>query len=212
MDGAGSQVAMEPGESLGERCRDEIGKDANQRRRPDALARHALAVEGEHVVGVAIAKASRIEPKQQPVQPLAANAAFGGVAMVGHAGCRRDDPALVAESHQRAQSLELRGEHAPAERGQPVVATPLVVLVGGRPLVLTRRSAVCLEPADRAVEISRLERDRAVGVLEDVLTDSVSVAVAGGEHGEHEQLDRLEREQRLDWRIGAGRPSVLSGI
>src|SRR6185503_9350369 len=109
---------------------------------------------------------------------------------------RRNDFSANAQLDERAQPLELRGEDAAAERCQAIVASPLVVVGERRATFGLVDQSVGFEATDGAIQVSRLELDRAVGVLDDVLANAVAVAVAGREHGEYEQLDGLQWELR----------------
>jgi len=120
-----------------------------------------------------------------------------------------DDAAFLTESHERAQTLELRGKNAPSEGREAIVAAALVVGVVATAARFVDELVV-LEAADRTIEVSRLERDLAVRVRENILPDSVAVSLAGGEHREDDDFDRFEREQRL-WRRAIGHDSSGRG-
>ena len=82
-----------------------------------------------------------------------------------------------------------------AERRKSVIPSSFVIAFRGR----TRRfveQAVGLEPANGSIEVAGLELDCAVCVLDDVLPNAVAMSVASGQHGEHENFDRLERYER----------------
>jgi hypothetical protein len=55
-----------------------------------------------------------------------------------------------------------------------------------------------LKVAKMPVQIACLGRDLAPGVFEDVLADPVPVPLTRGQHGEDQELDRLEREKRIE--------------
>jgi hypothetical protein len=116
-----------------------------------------------------------------------------------------DDSTFLAESHECAQTLELCGKHTASEWRQAIVAAALVVAVVA-PAARLVDQLVVLEAADGAIEISRLERDLAVRVRENILPDSVAVSLTGGEHREDDDFDGFEREQRL-WGRAIGHDS-----
>jgi hypothetical protein len=111
------------------------------------------------------------------------------------ASCRpwADDAAFLTEPHECTQTLELRGKYAPSEGRQAIVAAALVVGVVATAARFVDELVV-LEAPDRAVEISRLERDLAARVSENILSDSITMPLAGGEHREDDCFDGLERE------------------
>ena len=99
---------------------------ATSRARRRRIALNSLAIEGEHVARVAIAKSGGIEAKQPSIQPFAGDVCLTATSYRR----RRDDSSLLAKPDECAQSLELRGEHASPKRRQPIVASSFVVAGG----------------------------------------------------------------------------------
>src|SRR5919199_1070674 len=88
-------------------------------------------------------------------------------------GRRADDPPRFGEPDELAQPRHLGGEHPPAERRQAVVDAARVI--ARRPATPGGgfHESLALDPPVLGVEVSRLELDASLGVLEDVLADAV---------------------------------------
>jgi hypothetical protein len=94
-------------------------------------------------------------------------------------GKRRDDTACLAEPHNCAYALQLSGEHTFAERSETIVAAPLVARVRCGTMPTFLHDTVGFETANDPVQIPGLERDRAVGVIDDVLPYAVPSTALG---------------------------------
>ena len=96
---------------------------------------------------------------------------------------------------------ERLGRHdSPAERGERVVAPTLIVQIRCRAPRGLRDQPVGEHPANAAVQPARLELNRSAGSLGDVEHDPVPVALAVGHGHEDQELDGLERKERIGGR------------
>ena len=98
------------------------------------------------------------------------------------------------------QPHHVGGEDPSAEGGHAIAKVPHVVARRGA----TRGDLdqrLLLHAADVPVQIPRLQLDPALGVIEDLLTDRIVVALALGEHRQDRGLDRSEGQE--GFRIGA---------
>ena len=87
---------------------------------------------------------------------------------------------------------------APPRLGQAVVAPPLIVIVGVRPLGQLFDQPFVEQPLDRRIERAGAEADGAAGPLVHVLHDRVAVPLAVGEG--HEDVEGVPGQ----WPHGGG--------
>ena len=112
--------------------------------------------------------------------------------------CRRcNDAALFTQLHELSHPLQLGGKNAFAERCEAIVATAFVVIALGGTAPGFLEQPVTFEMANRSIEVAGFERDQTVGMLEDVLTDAIAVALSGGHASSTMRVDRFERKQRF---------------
>jgi len=96
------------------------------------------------------------------------------------------------------ETTNLGVQHAFPVRGECKVATPLVVFVGGRPLIRLHDQIDLFEFPQQSVQRRRPETNLAVGSLGDLLHDAV--AMPGSVCDRQQDVENLgfERQQRLD--------------
>jgi hypothetical protein len=100
---------------------------------------------------------------------------------------------LPGEIDEQREPLRLAAQHAPPLRRDPVVSPPRI---GVRLAVDFLDPAIVTEALDRRVQRARLELDRAVGALEDVLDDRVSV-LRSARKGEQDGVDDVGERSRV---------------
>ena len=105
-------------------------------------------------------------------------------------------PAGAGQAHELGQPPASARATAASEGRVPVVAAPLVVLLGGGALVGLDDEPLLDHPLDRAIERARAEPQRAVGAGGDVLDDAVAVAVVVGHRDQDVEGRRGQRQQR----------------
>jgi hypothetical protein len=90
------------------------------------------------------------------------------------------------------EPLKFGGEYAAAERGQLVVASPLVTQVGRRPMGGFGDEIGIDETLDDAVEVPRVERHESVSAIADLLNETIAVPLFLGEREEELEVHWLE--------------------
>src|SRR6266404_3472219 len=108
----------------------------------------------------------------------------------------RQQPLVPRRDDQPLHPLRFGYSYLTAERRQSVVAPPLVVLVGGRPIARFLEDALDQQPLDHGVERARAEADLAVGLVLDFLQNGVAVLFAIA------QREQYLKHRRGEWYHG----------
>lgn len=98
---------------------------------------------------------------------------------------------------QLAEAARFRSRRGGAERRDPVIATPLVVELGRRPIRGLDQKSLLEHSLNRSIQGARAHPKRAVGARLDVLDDPVAVPILVGERQEDVERRGRQRQQRV---------------
>src|SRR5262245_56386348 len=123
-----------------------------------------------------------------------------------------EEPASPRRAHELLEALHLRAGGPPAERGDAVVAPPLVVRRGIRAAGRLRDGPGLPHPREGAVERARVEPERPRRPLRRLLHDRVAVPLLVGEGEEHLELDPPQGGERRGRRLHCHAPIYVQRI